>query len=99
MARIALKKPAAASTSSPEKGWRSGRTNTDRTKLRAELERLEEIVLRQGSKLEGYAALYQRVLKYFAGKGLHTEAERLSAEVEKVHRNAWSKYKMKGTKS
>ena len=84
MATIKIKKPPSASPDAPEKGWRSGKTSSDRKKLRSELDRLAGVVIRQGKKLESYAGLYNRMLQWLGRTQQAAAADKLRATLDAI---------------
>ena len=64
--------------------WRSGKTSSDRRKLRSALERLESVVLRQGEKLTLYATLYNDLLKFFIKTQQEGAADRLRERLNNI---------------
>ena len=91
MAVIKLKQPKTpADDADDTQGakWRSGKTSSDRRKLRSELERLESVVLRQSEKLTLYAALYNDLLKFFIKTQQEGAADRLRERLNDIGKMA-----------
>ena len=97
MAKIELRKPLVAGPPAT-KGWRSGKDSRDRAKLTKELTRLEDVINYQSIKIEGYAGLYNRLLKWMEDNGHDVAADRLRTCKQQIDTESkLDKKLMKGT--
>ena len=85
MAVIKLKQKTPPPADEAEGGkWRPGKTSAQRPKLRAELERLEGVVLQQSKKLEAYASLYNGLLGWMGRTQQADAADRLREHLDRM---------------